>query len=204
MNGLQNTYYLLRHGTSVANEEGLIVSSPEVGTRRYGLADIGRQQVRQSVENAADRLGDVHAVYSSDFLRTKQTAEIACEILGVPLTTTPTLRERFFGELDLQSNDHYANVWRYDAEDPSHERWGVESVVSVAARMESAISELEDKFRGKTLLVVSHGDPLQILLTQRSGQSLTKHREIEPIQTAEIRELGGLGGRNHESNESHE
>jgi len=38
----------MRHGHSEANEQGIIVSRPEIGTRRYGLTEKGRAQVEAS------------------------------------------------------------------------------------------------------------------------------------------------------------
>jgi len=41
------------------------------------------------------------------------------------------------------------------------------------------------------VLVVSHGDPLQILLTALAGKPLTKHREQPALLPASITLVGG-------------
>ena len=49
MNVFSNKYLIMRHGESEANVAGLIVSDPAIGCERYGLTELGRQQVLRSV-----------------------------------------------------------------------------------------------------------------------------------------------------------
>ena len=51
------------------------------------------------------------------------------------------------------------------------------------------ISKLEKKHKNKKILLVSHGDVLQILHTHVSGKPVGHHRLIPHLETAEIREL---------------
>ena len=46
---LNNRYFGMRHGKSLANCEGLIVSTPENGVSAYGLSDEGRLQIERSI-----------------------------------------------------------------------------------------------------------------------------------------------------------
>ena len=55
----------------------------------------------------------------------------------------------------------------------------------------AALEALEQRFEGETVLVVSHGDPLQILLTALAGKPLTKHREQPALLPASITLVGG-------------
>ena len=76
---LKNHYFALRHGESMANVEGLIVSTPENGVPNYGLSDNGKNQVRQSVTSAkkSKLLNASTLIISSDFKRARESAEIA-------------------------------------------------------------------------------------------------------------------------------
>ena len=49
LNKLNNQYFALRHGESIANQKGLIVSSPENGIKGYGLSETGQTQINESV-----------------------------------------------------------------------------------------------------------------------------------------------------------
>lgn len=183
----QNRYLLMRHGHSLANQQGVIISSPERGLADYGLSRQGQQQL--------DRLLSVwhwavpDRILHSDFRRTSETAKRIAGHFGLALDADPRLRERHFGSLEGEQDDRYAEVWASDARDPGHHQAGVESVVEVAARMRAVIAELERRHNGESILLVSHGDPLQILLTALEGRELSRHREREPLSPASITPL---------------
>jgi hypothetical protein len=48
---------------------------------------------------------------------------------------------------------------------------------------------LEQRFVDTILLLVSHGDALQILQTAFAGRDASEHRQLQHLQTAEIRPL---------------
>ena len=56
-------------------------------------------------------------------------------------------------------------------------------------RVTAMVSEYEEKLSGRTLLLVSHGDALQILQTAFSKQDASRHRQHAHLNIAEIREL---------------
>ncbi|TVP51790.1 MAG: histidine phosphatase family protein, partial [Halomonas sp.] len=68
----RNRYLLMRHGHSQANQQGVIVSSPERGAAAFGLSELGEQQL---VPIVTDWQWPIPTrVVHSDFLRTTQTA----------------------------------------------------------------------------------------------------------------------------------
>ncbi|MBD3244962.1 MAG: histidine phosphatase family protein [Candidatus Moranbacteria bacterium] len=186
---LKNTYYILRHGESKANVQGIILSNPEDGTINFGLTNKGRKQVRTSALKNTD-LNEDTVIYSSDFTRARETADIARKIFGSSkLYLVKNLRERFFGDFDKTNNDNYEKVWRNDIKDSSHTISNVESVDSVLERTTSLIVALEKKYENQKILLVAHGDPLQILQTAFSKINPLKHRELKQLEIAEIRKL---------------
>lgn len=190
---LRNTYVLLRHGRSEANQQGLIASSPQLAVSQFGLTNLGREQVVHSLEKHRDQLGPIKQIFTSDFRRTRETAKIAAELLDAPVKETTQLRERGFGEWDGKPDENYQTVWSADAEDPTHQQWGVESVFAVAYRLSQFLQVLDQSSRNQTYLIVSHGDPLQILITAANGRDLRLHRQLDPIKTAELRPLCEIG-----------
>ena len=89
----RNRYLLMRHGHSQANQQGLIISSPERGLNDFGLSAMGEQQLAQAVAKwgwpAPSRV--VH----SDFLRTTQTAARVASAFKLEMAVDTRLRERF-------------------------------------------------------------------------------------------------------------
>jgi len=102
---------------------------------------------------------------------------------------TMLLRERHFGNWERTANNNYRNVWLDDEIDPYHKKESVESVMEVLGRAVSLIVELEVKYNGKNILLVSHGDTLQILQTWFMRVPPSKHRHLPHLNLAEIREL---------------
>lgn len=189
---LHNSYYALRHGRSLANEAEQIVSHPDDGVPSYGLTDEGRQQVARGLNAARAIYGlDTSTVIvSSDFARARETAEIVANLLGVSeIIITAQLRERFFGGWDKQHNRHYHDVWRDDLADPEHKRHGVEGTREVAVRAMSLIRELEARYVGRKIVLVSHGDTLQILQTAFERVASSQHRSVAHLETGQLRQL---------------
>ena len=186
---LQNRYHLLRHGHSEGNQQDIIVSDPERGVREIGLTDLGVAQVTQTWERSQSELADVTHIFTSDFLRTRQTAAIIAKKLSIEAEETALLRERFFGKWDGQASSHYEEVWKQDSISPGKTVDAVESVVAVARRTTGLVRQLEKQFNGQHILLVSHGDPLQVLLTAICGRDLHRHRDMPLFETAELRLL---------------
>lgn len=180
----RNRYLLMRHGHSQANQQGVIVSSPERGVEGFGLSEYGEQQLAQLV---ADWQWAVpNRVVHSDFLRTTQTAARVAAKFGLAPCVDKRLRERSFGDREGLEDEHYPSIWALDAQDAEHQHHGVEAVSVVAQRMQAVIADWEHQVSGETILLVSHGDPLQILLTALAGKPLTSHREQTPLAPASI------------------
>ena len=186
---LDNRYFVMRHGRSKANELGLIISRPEHGlSGDYGLCSAGQAQALQAVQHTT--LGNDTVIYTSDFSRAVETAEIVrAHLKTSPVKTSPALRERSFGNYEKTSHENYQHVWQLDATDPSHTHKAVESVSHVTDRVTDFIKKLESFYSNKAILLVSHGDTLQILQTAFQKLDGAKHRSLPHLETAEIREL---------------
>ncbi|KAL6653159.1 hypothetical protein ACP70R_012084 [Stipagrostis hirtigluma subsp. patula] len=179
---LRNRYWILRHGRSVPNERGLIVSSLENGEKpEFGLAPQGVGQARtagQLLRKELEQLGvpvDSIKIRYSPFSRTTETARAVAGELGIPFEAPSCevvmgLRERYFGpSYELFSHDKYAEVWAVDEADPCTAPQGGESVADVASRLAAVLSSMETEFHSSAILIVSHGDPLQIFQAVLSG-----------------------------------
>jgi broad specificity phosphatase PhoE len=184
---VKNIYYLMRHGQSLANKAGIIISNPVNGCNAYGLTETGREQIRESLNNC-DCLCSETLIYCSDFLRTVETADLASKILNTAAPCpSELLRERNFGEYEKSDDSNYRKVWEKDILDGNNKHLNVESPEEVRVRFLSFISEIEDQFAGKDILIVSHGDILQIALTWPEAAAPKDHRSQNHLKTAEIR-----------------
>ncbi|MFT5226660.1 MAG: broad specificity phosphatase PhoE [Polaribacter sp.] len=192
LNALKNRYYVMRHGQSLANVQGLIVSQPENGLNSYGLSETGRQQVKAAIGHGS--LDPSTRIICSDFKRTRETAILVHYLLACDqdLELDSRLRERNFGELELGSDDGYAGVWVADQSGGEVEYRAVESVSSVLERSVAVILDLEQQFENQQCLLIAHGDILQILQTAFSDLPAYRHRDLPHLDTAELRLLNDL------------
>jgi broad specificity phosphatase PhoE len=126
---------------------------------------------------------------ASPFLRTRQTAEIAGEFLGLTAETDLRLGERDFGEFELLSDEHYQDVWTADPETPSAVPGRAETVYEVVKRAADLILEVEKIPAIKTCLLVTHCDVAMILSCAFQNLDPRHHRSLDPIKTGEIRRL---------------
>ncbi len=172
----------------MANVKGIIVSSPEHGIDAYGLTDKGKHQAREAIKgwpvlDASTR------IVASDFLRTRQTAQEVRDLLqcNTAVEHSSLIRERFFGTWELTSDKNYGKVWADDRNMTT--RHQVEPVEQVLSRALACIAGLEACHEKKSILLVSHGDTLQILITHFLGWPPTRHREVDPMTVAQIRSL---------------
>jgi len=187
---LSNRYFVMRHGHSLANQQGIIVSHPENGIPGFGLSESGESQVFAAIP--PDSLLDTNTmIISSDFKRARKSAEVIYKILNckMAIRSDVRLRERNFGNLELSTDENYARVWEMDEINPDNRLLGVESPNQVMRRVSALITECETDFSDKTLLLVSHGDALQILQTAFQKEDASRHRSQQHLETAEIRRL---------------
>jgi glucosyl-3-phosphoglycerate phosphatase len=206
---LHNRFYGLRHGQSLANVAKIISSDPKISTVEHGLSELGKQQVLKSAMSfcSSYEMSDYGgvAIYSSDFTRARETAEIfAAELrkAKIPLIHVPNgiqletrLRERYFGDFNGKSDKHYHDVWKFDCDDADHTEFNVESVNSVVHRTSRLILDIEKELsllngeKPYQVILVAHGDVLQILQTAFLKKESKLHRSLEHLETATVREF---------------
>jgi broad specificity phosphatase PhoE len=206
--GLRNSYWVMRHGQSKANVGGVIVSSIDADRRGdFGLSEAGREQVLAAARGSGLTAGTL--ICSSDFARARQTAQLMRDCLGTDeVVSAPALRERYFGDFDGGPVAGYARIWAADeaarpqaggpdagspqAGGPAaggSADSGVETAAAVLDRAAGLVAGLERGYSGRDILLVSHGDTLQILQAGFAGIDPSRHRTVPHLEVAEIRRL---------------
>jgi broad specificity phosphatase PhoE len=190
---LHNTYLLMRHGRSEANDQAIIQSNPEIGVEGDHLTEEGRKQVQSSITKAAAMYGlnSETIILTSDFARAKETAEIVQKVLGIrEIEVTPKLRERNFGLFDETSSENYTKVWEADGKNSALlEECEIEHTADVEKRVLEVVNNLESRYTSKNIILVSHGDTLQIVQAAMQGIAPSLHRTLSPMQNGELRKL---------------
>jgi broad specificity phosphatase PhoE len=143
---LNNDYRVMRHGLSVPNEKHIVVSHLKNGVLpEYGLVPEGVEQARES--SLSSGLPESTVVVTSPFSRAYHTAAILYQAINAEeFIVDERLRERYFGDMELDDDAHYRQVWDRDYVYATHNFRGVESLEDVAEREVALLTELEKKF----------------------------------------------------------
>lgn len=100
------------------------------------------------------------------------------------------LCERNFGELELTSDSNYHSVWDEDKTSEHSNSRGVEPVAAVWARVSVLLNKLEMSLpKPSVIILVSHGDTLQITQTAFASEPLGQHRSQKHLVQSEWRVL---------------
>lgn len=167
LGGPPTRVYVVRHGETDWNVAGRIQ-----GHTQTSLNDRGRLQARQAARLLAGR--GIRHIWSSDLNRCIETAEMISQAVGVGFDTTPALRERDFGGLSGSAIAEAAKLRdaavRTEA-DPTE--WsgvpGVESDGRMSERLWAFVNPVVARHAGQTLLLVTHGGVLRVLMCDVLG-----------------------------------
>jgi 2,3-bisphosphoglycerate-dependent phosphoglycerate mutase len=147
---------LARHGESELSAAGLVSGDP---AEPRGLTEIGREQARRLGERLAGEPIDL--CVTSEFVRVRQTADLALAGREVPRLVVPELNDVRFGEFEGQPFDVY-RAWARER-DPTEATPGGESRAEVAARYVRGFRRVLERPE-RTILLVAHGLPLRYTL----------------------------------------
>lgn len=152
--------YLVRHGEAEHNVLGVGSSLPEI-TERH-LTERGKEQIRAAADLLAEQ--SIDAIIASPLLRTQETAAIIAEKTGVLVQTDDRLHETGLGVFNEQPIKRFFGKYPDASMRISvHEDDGVENFDTMRGRLESFLDDVRERYAGKTVVVVSHGDPLEQL-----------------------------------------
>ncbi|MEM7819217.1 MAG: histidine phosphatase family protein [Candidatus Aenigmatarchaeota archaeon] len=172
---------LIRHGETTWNIKQLIQ-----GQKNTRLTKVGKQQVKMIAKKLSKEKIDV--IYSSDLQRCKSTTnEIAKTLkLRIPIHYTHELRERNFGVFEGKKRETL-HKYREKLGIPHHvfKPDGGESYVDVQKRIIKFFNKIKRKYKNKTVVFITHGGIIKVLLFYLMNKSLERWNEYK-IENASI------------------
>jgi len=178
--------WLVRHGQTDANLIGRYQ-----GHLDLPLNETGREQVlvmgAQLCEELATRgIESVQALYSSDLIRTRETAQAAADSLGMEVVPDARLREIHMGDWEGETftaiHERIPELVERRYRDPMHVAPpNGETTFDVAKRMWPALDEYAARHQGDDpIVVVSHGMAIATVICRVRGMSLARVWEVVP------------------------
>ncbi|MCS6956259.1 MAG: histidine phosphatase family protein [Patescibacteria group bacterium] len=157
-------FYLVRHGLTDWNIESRLQGQSDIPLNKKG-----EEQARQAAEKYFKNI-HFDAVYSSDLIRARKTAEIITLNKKITIETTKILRERSFGPHEGKTIKQMEEELKMDLEKlrtlsyKEAKKIGFETDDELMARFLPFVRELALAYQGKTILLVSHGSVIRIFL----------------------------------------
>lgn len=175
------TFYLMRHGQTEWNVQRRVQGHTDTPLTAEGL-----EQARERAQS----LRGVHfdAVFSSDLLRAKRTAEIVIADHNLLVTTNKLLREQFFGSYE----GAYVEEFREELRRMIEVRktlslqenldldigGGAETHMQVTTRLITFLREASAAYPGKTVLIVSHGSVIKSFLARLGEIAYADYEDV--------------------------
>lgn len=185
---METTLYLVRHGETDPNRLGIV--------QGRGIDAALNETGRRQAESVAQRFEGtpIEAVYASTLRRAIETAEAVAARHALPVYSEPGLDEMGWGI--FEGVPHTPTTAR--AFERMYERWGRgdfsfrikggESIVDVQERGKRAIEQIIARHPGDTVLIVTHGRLLRVVLASLvEGYGLERMQEIGHANTCVYR-----------------
>ena len=180
---------VMRHGeTSINVKKSLYALSPD-DDRKIHITGKGRDDVLKAARELKKEKIDV--IVASPATRTKETAEILARELGLSdFETIPEFYDiligaAFEGKQEEEFNKEF-EIWeeRFWKKPEGSENWR-----ELRRRVMAGVKKLCEKYRGKKILLVGHGDPLWVMLAALEGLAEKDYKKIPYPQTGTFRKI---------------
>jgi probable phosphomutase (TIGR03848 family) len=170
---------LVRHGLTPTT--GKEMPAPGAGPN---LSEEGWKQAGQAAEHISAwraTLPALAALYASPLSRTRETASVLSNALGLPVNEEQRLMDTDAGEWagvalkELAKKPEWVTVVSY----PSGFRFpGGESIQEMYTRVVGTVRSLAARHPGQTVIVVSHADPIKAVLADAMGVHLDLFQRV--------------------------
>ena len=178
---MRNKYILMRHGETKYQAKGI---EDILYTKEEQFSLPITQRAKKTIKETTRNLKGVDLIFSSDYYRTRQTAQIVAKELNLSIGFDKRLRDTDFGVFGGGPASKYkeyfsSKLQRFTKRIPKGESWR-----DVKKRAVDFLKEIDKKRKNKTILIISHADPLWLLagfLKGYSEKELLKRRETDCV-----------------------
>ncbi len=165
-------FLMIRHGESEANLNRIFA-----GHYNAPLTDLGRRQAMATAEYIKENY-KVDKVFASDLDRAFATGKAAADLLGLPVTPTPDLREIYAGEWEGVLYDDikaaYPDLFGKWFGDTGNVRCpNGESVEELGDRVLGCLTRIAEENPDSTIVIATHATPI------RSLQAITTYGSVD-------------------------
>src|SRR3989339_1264657 len=150
----KNDYFVMRHGESETNTKGIVSHKAD---DPFPLTERGRTQVKTSASKLKEE--GIELIIASPILRTKETAEIVAQTLGLPVEDIifdARIAEVDTGDFNGCDIDDYRAYFTSTLEKFTKPAPNGETLEQMKTRVGELMYDIERKYHGKKILIVTH------------------------------------------------
>jgi len=192
----RNNFFLVRHGESEGNASGDKISSNPL--HNDPLTELGQKEAREAGARLKDLAGEgnkkIDVIITSPFVRTKETARIIAETIGYAeeIIEDSRLVEINTGSFDGKPWSEFMAQFASAKERFTKHIDGAENWEDARKRACEFMYDINARYEGKNILIVSHGAPLHLITLASLGYSteeIIEHYYDDAFMNAEIKEV---------------
>lgn len=188
-----NKYFVMRHGEAESNLKKILSSKKE---DTNSLTEKGKNDIEKAAETLKEK--KITKVISSPLTRAVETSKIVIQKLGLPqeaLIVDDNLIETNGGVFSGKTIAEYHAFFSSTEERFTKTPEGGENWTQVKDRMSKTLYDLEEKYQGENILIVSHSGPLSMLQAGAQGldvqEAAALHQsQVTELQPGEVRQIG--------------
>lgn len=162
----RNRYFVVRHGEGDHNVQNVLSSKAD---NPHHLTERGREEVALSAQALKDK--NVDLIIASPFVRTRETADVIVEHLAYKgeVVSDNRLREFDFGDYNLQPFEKYHTYYDSVKERLTKRLPNGECINDVKKRVAEFLYDIDAKYEGKNIVLVTHDGPASLLFAVAEG-----------------------------------
>ncbi len=182
-----NKYFAVRHGEGEHNVLDIVSNDPNLP---HHLTEKGKEQARKAGEKLKKEKIDV--IYCSPFVRTRETAEMIAEEMGYPkdkIIYDDRIRELNFGDLHLKPFADFLKYEEASMQDFGDKLPNGESYQDAKNRTGDFVYDIDAKYQGKNILIVTHGMFLEVFPAVIAGADAKQSKNFVDTVDPQVGEI---------------
>lgn len=164
-----NNYFVMRHGEAENNIKNIVSSTIDTA-KNHHLTEKGKKEILKTIEKI--RKNKIDLIFSSDFNRTKETAEMVASGIGIDknkIIFDSRLRETNTGAFDAKKSEEYHSYFSSLEEKFIKTPPQGENLIELKNRVSDFLYEVDKKYANKNILIITHEYSAWLLFAGANG-----------------------------------
>lgn len=179
------TFYLVRHGFSVANDKKIFAGNSDVP-----LSEIGKKQAELVSDYIINNL-KIDLIFSSELSRAVDTISKVAKTFNLPINKNSNFKEIYGGKWEMLTFEQIINLygedfWKWQTDISNSRCTGGESFEEVKIRAFNELKMLAEKYDNKNILIGSHAGVIRTLITAINNLSAEECNRLGWVSNASI------------------